>query len=222
MPPGDILVFLTGQEEIESLSLLLQDKLKLLPKDALTLLVCLQTYPYHRSTHSMPPCLLTSNWLCSLQLLLSVARWFYLPISLNPQSPFKGSSMWLILEWWRSVWVRQPLDSSPSWLCPLRNRMHGNEQVVLDEKVKEKWTWWKCNDSSVFVYTLKMPSWDWQKTRFLRFNDAISQVSFFRWEDGDSLTSSWRRLEWMMFLDSTIWKPLRVIPWSELFSSYLC
>ena len=30
MPPGDILVFLTGQEEIESLSLLLQEKVKLL------------------------------------------------------------------------------------------------------------------------------------------------------------------------------------------------
>ena len=39
MPSGDILVFLTGQEEIESLSLLLQDKLKLLPKDAPSLLV---------------------------------------------------------------------------------------------------------------------------------------------------------------------------------------
>ncbi|KAM7458267.1 hypothetical protein BLSTO_00977 [Blastocystis sp. subtype 1] len=34
MPPGDILVFLTGQEEIESLALLLQEKIKLLPKDA--------------------------------------------------------------------------------------------------------------------------------------------------------------------------------------------
>ena len=39
MPPGDILVFLTGQEEIESLSLLLQEKVKLLPKDADPLLV---------------------------------------------------------------------------------------------------------------------------------------------------------------------------------------
>lgn len=39
MPPGDILVFLTGQEEIESLTLLLQDKLKLLPPNASSLLV---------------------------------------------------------------------------------------------------------------------------------------------------------------------------------------
>lgn len=39
MPPGDILVFLTGQEEIESLALLLQDKLKLLPPNASSLLV---------------------------------------------------------------------------------------------------------------------------------------------------------------------------------------
>lgn len=39
MPEGDILVFLTGQEEIESLQLLLQEKTKLLPKDAKTLLV---------------------------------------------------------------------------------------------------------------------------------------------------------------------------------------
>lgn len=46
MPPGDILVFLTGQEEIESLSLLLQEKLKLLPKDADPLLVCAPTLPH--------------------------------------------------------------------------------------------------------------------------------------------------------------------------------
>ncbi|KAK8793914.1 hypothetical protein WA171_003042 [Blastocystis sp. BT1] len=48
MPPGDILVFLTGQEEIESLSLLLQDKVKLLPKDDWTLLI----YPLYAA---LPP-----------------------------------------------------------------------------------------------------------------------------------------------------------------------
>ena len=61
MPPGDILVFLTGQEEIESLSLLLQDKVKLLPKDALTLLVSLQSHFDTRSIRFMPPYLLISS-----------------------------------------------------------------------------------------------------------------------------------------------------------------
>ena len=46
MPDGDILVFLTGQEEIESLQLLLQEKTKLLPKNAKTLLVH-TPFPYH-------------------------------------------------------------------------------------------------------------------------------------------------------------------------------
>lgn len=52
MPSGDILVFLTGQEEIESLSLLLQDKLKLLPKDAPSLLVRF-FLSIHPSIHSL-------------------------------------------------------------------------------------------------------------------------------------------------------------------------
>ena len=47
MPAGDILVFLTGQEEIESLSLLLQDKIKLLPKDANSLLVRFPRSTFH-------------------------------------------------------------------------------------------------------------------------------------------------------------------------------
>jgi ATP-dependent RNA helicase DHX8/PRP22 len=37
---GDILVFLTGQEEIESVSKILEDKARLLPPEALKLLVC--------------------------------------------------------------------------------------------------------------------------------------------------------------------------------------
>ena len=41
MPDGDILVFLTGQEEIESLQLLLQERISLLPKTAKSLLVML-------------------------------------------------------------------------------------------------------------------------------------------------------------------------------------
>lgn len=47
MPPGDILVFLTGQEEIESLALLLQEKIKLLPKDADPLLAFMNVR-FHR------------------------------------------------------------------------------------------------------------------------------------------------------------------------------
>lgn len=47
MPPGDILVFLTGQEEIESLALLLQEKIKLLPKDADPLLAFMDVR-FHR------------------------------------------------------------------------------------------------------------------------------------------------------------------------------
>ena len=44
-PPGDILVFLTGQEEIESLQLLLQERITLLPKTAKSLLVILYYIP---------------------------------------------------------------------------------------------------------------------------------------------------------------------------------
>ena len=45
MPDGDILVFLTGQEEIESLQLLLQERITLLPKTAKSLLVILYYIP---------------------------------------------------------------------------------------------------------------------------------------------------------------------------------
>ena len=34
-PPGDILVFLTGREDIESLQQVLEERLKLLPDDAM-------------------------------------------------------------------------------------------------------------------------------------------------------------------------------------------
>lgn len=47
-PAGDVLVFLTGQEEIESLTAMLEDKLRLLPKDAMPLLI----YPLYAA---LPP-----------------------------------------------------------------------------------------------------------------------------------------------------------------------
>ena len=48
LPTGDILVFLTGQEEIESLAEMLEEKLPLFPKDAKSLLI----YPLYAA---LPP-----------------------------------------------------------------------------------------------------------------------------------------------------------------------
>ena len=112
MPAGDILVFLTGQEEIESLSLLLQDKIKLLPKDANSLLVRFPRSTFHflfnnnnnnnnnnRFIHFMQLYLPNNSLWYSLQLRLIPAKSFSPPISLSLLSLSKALNMSSIQAW---------------------------------------------------------------------------------------------------------------------------
>ena len=164
MPSGDILVFLTGQEEIESLSLLLQDKLKLLPKEAPSLLVRFSLI--HSIIHSSSSSSLSSITCCRFTLCMQLYRlsnnlWssrlllhipvksFSPPTSPSRPSPSRESSMWWIPAWWRSVWVRQPRGCSRCWSRRFQSLMLGSELVVQVEKVKERFVvngeWWMVN-----------------------------------------------------------------------------
>lgn len=139
MPAGDILVFLTGQEEIESLQLLLQERSKLLPKDSKSLLVWTSLLSYHRYILFMLHYHLTSNWLSSHQPLQTLVKLFFLPILLNLLWLFKGSSMSLIQEWPRFVFLNLPQEWNHFLLFLYPSHMLGNVQVELVVNHQERW-----------------------------------------------------------------------------------